>query len=379
MTMKIVIDASNIKAGGGVSHLVEVLNCLKSSPNNLEKIYVFAPNATLDLIDSKEFILKMSPSAINGSGIYRFLWQSFILSRIAKRLSCDVLFCPGGSYLGSFRPFVTMSRNLLPFSYREIKRYGFSFAAVKIIILRVVQGLSMKKASGVIFLNEFAKNAVMDKIGTLNNFTIIPHGLNKRFFVNPSFGVISDKPEKSEEFRICYVSSIEPYKHQWNLIEAISILRSEYKFNIKLDFAGPISKSAEKKFHSSLNRYDPFQQWITYHGPLRFSEIHNIYRKSDLGVFLSTCENMPNIVLEMLASGLPIISSHYGPMPEILLDSALYVDPLDVTDIVDNLLPVINDENMREVLAEKGCKTAKKFSWKECSSKSFKYLLSFVD
>ena len=37
-------------------------------------------------------------------------------------------------------------------------------------------------------------------------------------------------------------------------------------------------------------------------------------------IFASTCENMPNILIEGMSSGLPILCSNYLPMPEFLKD-----------------------------------------------------------
>ena len=53
----------------------------------------------------------------------RVLWQSTRLTPLARH-SVDVLFVPGGTYTGSYQPFVTMSRNLLPFDLSERKRYA---------------------------------------------------------------------------------------------------------------------------------------------------------------------------------------------------------------------------------------------------------------
>ena len=44
--------------------------------------------------------------------------KSQISSHIPNK--CDILFVPGGIYHGGFRPFVTMSQNLLPFEWHEI-------------------------------------------------------------------------------------------------------------------------------------------------------------------------------------------------------------------------------------------------------------------
>jgi glycosyltransferase involved in cell wall biosynthesis len=49
--------------------------------------------------------------------------------------------------------------------------------------------------------------------------------------------------------------------------------------------------------------------------------------KSDIFVFASSCENMPNTLIEGMAAGLKIACSSRGPMPEVLKDAGYYFDP----------------------------------------------------
>ena len=47
MMKQLGIDASNICDGGGLTHLVELLHAAKPATHGFEKIYVWAPSATL--------------------------------------------------------------------------------------------------------------------------------------------------------------------------------------------------------------------------------------------------------------------------------------------------------------------------------------------
>ena len=66
----------------------------------------------------------------------RTIWQIFKLSAEVKKEGCSILFVPGGSYAGTYLPVVTMSQNLLPFEINELKRFGFSFMTLKLLMLR---------------------------------------------------------------------------------------------------------------------------------------------------------------------------------------------------------------------------------------------------
>ena len=70
-------------------------------------------------------------------------------------------------------------------------------------------------------MTDHAKETIQNVIGNLNNKTIIiPHGLSKRFISAKKFFI---KKTIRKKIRILYVSHIEHYKHQWNVIEALEV------------------------------------------------------------------------------------------------------------------------------------------------------------
>ena len=124
-------------------------------------------------------------------------------------------------------------------------------------------------------------------------------------------------------YKILYVSIIDQYKHQWHVVNAVNILRKE-GYPICLDLVGPSYSPALRRLNSTIEKVDPLGQWVSYQNEIPSMNYIKRYANADLGLFASSCENMPNILLEMMASGLPIVSSDRGPMPDILLDGGLY-------------------------------------------------------
>ncbi len=115
----------------------------------------------------------------------RALWQSAKLGSLARR-SVDVLFVPSGTYTGSYRPFVTMSRNLLPFDLPERKRYARTRIGLRLRALGYSQTMAFRKAAGVIFLTETAKETVQARTGPLRaRVAVIPHGVAASVFRAP--------------------------------------------------------------------------------------------------------------------------------------------------------------------------------------------------
>ena len=136
--MNLGIDASNLRAGGGVTHLVELLRAAKPLAHGFSRVIVWGGQRTLSQIENRPWLVKCHQPLLDKSLPYRIFWQRFRFSRLARMAGSDVLLVPGGAYAGDFHPMVTMSRNMLPFEWRELRRYGWSLASFGILVFFVV-------------------------------------------------------------------------------------------------------------------------------------------------------------------------------------------------------------------------------------------------
>lgn len=369
------IDATNLRSGGGITHLIELLSAAQPEKQGVARVVVWGGADTLFKLPEQDWLEKVNPEALNRGLIRRTCWQRFSLSREAREGHCDVLFVPGGSYAGDFRPIVTMSRNLLPFEWSELLRYGWSFMTVKLLLLRLTQTRSYRVADGVIFLTEFARQTVLSVTQRYSGHAVtIPHGLNSRFQIAPKPQCQVERYTDSNPFRLLYVSIIDQYKHQWHVVEAAHILRGQ-GIPIVLDLVGPAYPPALTRFEAVVAKLDPERQWVHYHGVVPYESLHQIYASADLGVFASSCENMPNILLETMAAGLPIACSNRGPMPEVLGEAGLYFDPENPADIAKTLLEFISNPELRENKSKASAAAAKQFSWDRCAKETFSFLV----
>ena len=307
------IDATNLRGGGGITHLVELLTAVVPANHGITKIIIWGGEQTLYKLPRLAWLEKISPIALNKGLVARIMWQRFSLTRAARVALCDVLFVPGGSYAGEFKPIVTMSRNLLPFEWPELRRYGMRLMAFKLLILRYTQSRSYRGADGVIFLTEYAKHAVLKVTGPLAGKTVtIPHGMSPRFQLPPKEQRPIGAYNATKPFRLLYVSIVDQYKHQWHVIEAVHTLRAQ-GLPVVLELIGPAYSPALARLHAAITQFDPEKHWVRYHGAVPYEILNTFYAQADLGVFASSCENMPNILLETMASGLPVACSNRGP------------------------------------------------------------------
>jgi len=370
------IDASNIRGGGGVTHLSEILQVADPHKYNFHKVILWGGSETLSKIKDHSWLEKVIDPLLNKSLLHRTYWQKFRLSYLANKAGCDILFIPGGNFSGKFKPFVTMSQNLLPFEWKEIKRYKISRESLRLILLRILQSRTFLRADGTIFLTEFARTVVLEQYPIdLNKTVIINHGINKKFFIKPNLQKDISEFSDSRPLHILYISFIGEYKHQWNVVRGISLLKQK-GYPIELTLIGDIIESkAHKKFLKSLEECKISGLVVNHYQNFSYSEIKNFYRQSNIFVFASSCETFGQILTEAMASGLPIACSNMSAMPEILEDAGIYFDPLNYIDISNKLEKLILDHNLRNKLSNLAYENSKKFSWEKSSNATFEFII----
>ncbi|SCY90430.1 glycosyltransferase family 4 protein [Desulfoluna spongiiphila] len=369
------IDASNIRAGGGVTHLRELLNHSSPMDFGFEKVVIWSGSKTLDSLANYSWLEKRNESLLGKSLPYRIFWQQFILPKKLIEEKCSILFSPGG-----ILPFtvsvttISMSQNMLPFEKKERSRFKSKAQKLKFLILRFIQGYSFKNASGLIFLSEYAKKYIQNSLnGKLDQIRTIPHGVDKRFMKAPRDPKRIEDCSDADCFRLLYVSIIDVYKHQWKVVEAVALLR-KMGLPVAIDFVGPCNPEAMLIFEKSIKKHDEQQQFINYHGPVNFDQLEGYYQSADIFVFASSCENLPNILLEAMAAGLPIASSNTGPMPEVLCRFAEFFNPESAESISMAIKNLILSPELRKKNADSLYDKVQSYSWEKCANNTFDFL-----
>jgi glycosyltransferase involved in cell wall biosynthesis len=372
--IRLAIDASNIRVGGGVTHLVELLREADPTTHKFERIVVWACNTTLARIEDRPWLEKRNDPALEAHLLRRLAWQRWMLPKLLRETKADLLWVPGGSIVARFRPVVTMSRNMLPFEWRELSRFGFSLTTLKLAVLRWSQSRSFRRADGTIFLTRYAFDTVTKITGPLAGETsIIPHGVDTRFRMVPRRQRSASELTTADPLRVVYVSTIDEFKHQWHVVEAIGRLRQD-GIPIRLDLYGSARASTLPRLTEAMRNVDPNDKFIRYWGGVDYGEIHKCYAMADVCVFASSCENMPNILIESMAAGLPIACSDRGPMPEVLGNAGEYFDPEKPESIADAVRKLAESPELRAEKASAASAAASAFSWSRCARESFEFL-----
>lgn len=369
------IDASNLRGGGGLTHLTELLNAARPENHGIERVIVWGGKRTLDILPSRSWLTLAHEPQLDKGVLSRLWWQRTTLSRHA-RASCDLLFVPGGLYRGDFRPYVTMCRNLLPFQPSERGRYRLKLVRMRLALLERGQSQSFHRAAGVIFLGDAPRRIVEQRAGRITGaVAITPHGVSDVYRRPPASQRPLAEYSSGRPFRLLYVSIVDMYKHQWHVADAVVRLRTQ-GIPVVLDLVGPANPQALRLLREAVQRVDPGESVVRYHGEVPYADLPERYHAADAFVFASTCENFPNILVEAMASGLPIACSNRGVMPEVLGDAGVYFDPERPEEISRALAGLLQDRALRERTASAAFQRAAKLSWRRCADETFGFLSS---
>ncbi len=197
---------------------------------------------------------------------------------------------------------------------------------------------------------------------------IIPHGVDERF---RKINFIK-KDIKSSTIKCLYISNIARYKHQIEVVRAINIIREE-GIDIQLTLVGGGVGKAYEDLREEI-QFLSCSNFVFLKEFLDKTELPGQIEDSDIFIFASSCENMPNTLLEGMAAGAVIACSKSGPMPEVLEDGGVYFDPEIPESIANAIITLINDDDLRYKLAARAYVIAEKYSWARCAAETFEVI-----
>jgi glycosyltransferase involved in cell wall biosynthesis len=90
-----------------------------------------------------------------------------------------------------------------------------------------------------------------------------------------------------------------------------------------------------------------------------------LYQSADVALNPSRVDNMPNSILEALASGVPVVSTQVGGVPYMVDHgrTALLVPPQDPQTMAEAIARLLRDRELAHRLASAGLHAVQQFGW----------------
>jgi glycosyltransferase involved in cell wall biosynthesis len=165
---------------------------------------------------------------------------------------------------------------------------------------------------------------------------IIPNGVDSDFFVPAQ-----PKPAKKSAgvLRVLFVGRFQPQKNLAFLFREMARLSPD-TFELHLVGDGPDRQSLAR-----LAKQLGMASMVTWHGWLPRAAVRQAYQGADCLVNPSLYEGMPNVVLEAMACGLPVVASKVPGNEELVLDGETgFLFDLEAPNALMNRLKQLADD-----------------------------------
>ena len=164
----------------------------------------------------------------------------------------------------------------------------------------------------------------------------------------------------NHENYILFVGTLEPRKNVDGLIRAFDLLKKESGIRHRLYIVGMKGWMYEDIFRAYEK--SEFKKDIIFKGYVEEKELERLYQRASVFVYPSFYEGFGFPIVEAFCAGTPVVTSKTSSCGEIAGDSALLVDPKDHREIASSVKRLINDQDLRQELINKGIERAKEFT-----------------
>ena len=242
-------------------------------------------------------------------------------------------------------------------------------SAVKRTRNKAVASMMAKKVDKIIAVSTSIKDDVKKYLNVgEEKTTVIFSGLDNRFFEASEIpaGKVLGKYDITKKY-ILFLGTLEPSKNIARLLEAFAKFKISQKqknagkFEYQLVLAGKRGWLSQEyvQIIKDLN----LTKDVVFTGYVIGDELVPLFNAAEFFVMPSLYEGFGMTVLEAFATKTPAILSDVASLPEIAGDAALFINPLNTTELAEAIAKFATDSQLRESYIAKGLEQAKKFDW----------------
>lgn len=192
-------------------------------------------------------------------------------------------------------------------------------------------------------------------------FTIVPGAVDTARFAQGT-GDGLPKPHAGP-VRLFYHGRVDRRKGVLDFIDALALLREQgTPFAATISGIGPDVDASKAR----CEELGFSEKAIRFTGYAEYESVPDLYRKADVFVSPTYAEGFSNTILEAMAAGLAVVSTHSVGVSDCLRDeeNGLMVDPGDVPALANALTRIVEDEPLRLRLARDGLEECRRvYSW----------------
>ncbi len=187
--------------------------------------------------------------------------------------------------------------------------------------------------------------------------TVIPNGVDLNRF----------RPQvrkKKNIIKLLAIGRLIPRKGFQYIIEALPevINKSNKNFELQIIGSGPYQEDLHR-----LVKRNQIENKVKFLGLVEYDNLIKYYRNADILINSSYGEGMPLVVLEAMATGLPIIATRVPGNEELVKNNynGFIVRPKDSKELAHALIKMLNNDTLRERMSRNSLKIIKNYNWEK--------------
>jgi glycosyltransferase involved in cell wall biosynthesis len=221
-----------------------------------------------------------------------------------------------------------------------------------------LEGLVVPRFDGVICITNYTRKAVEHEVPKT---WVVPNA------VDPAFLALGEKRLSDSSARpstldsrlttpiILCVANVDQRKNQNAFIKALDPLTRSMNFEVRFFGSCPDDEYG-REFQMLVSK----RPWCHYAGMIGRGELRNQFTEADLLVLPTHEDNCPMAVLEAMASGVPVMASKVGGVPDLIdgTTTGLFCSPNEPESFRSGVTRLLKDPSLAEFLREAAYKEA---------------------
>jgi len=315
----------------------------------------------IHLISSSEIDIpgiEMHPTLIYSANPIQQLFNNMRIKRLIVKLDPEVIHLFGlfsVSSLGAMSLIGNMKNLVISVWGSDVKPGGSRETFKE----RVIKKYLLNRGDCLVAISEYLAHEVRRYLNRPRDIEVVPWGVDLDMF-RPV-----DRKGNSKVVRVGFAKRLHQLSGPDILLKALQYARNKCKKKLLLKIAGDGPMEAQLKQEAIQMGLADSIEWVGWLG--RAEELRDFYHSIDLFVMPSRRESFGVSAVEASASGLPVIASKFGGIPEIVIhgETGFLVDPEDIHGFGEAIVTLGEDGDLRRQMGAKArARAVERFDWR---------------
>ncbi len=305
------------------------------------------------------------------SNLAKVWFEQVVFPRLCRQLQADVAHVPyWGSPLRPSVPTVVSILDLIPMLLPEYR------GGPLVRLYTSLAAAAAPNAAQVITISQASQRDMVTHLGlSLGRVHVTYLAADEHFTAQPDAAgdaALRQSHLDLPQDYVLYLGGLDARKNIETLLQVCGWLQLAFGDSYPLVIAGRLPDRHNRFFRDPrvIARMLQVEDVVRCIGPVAEQHKPALYRNARAFVYPSRYEGFGLPALEALACGVPVVGSEASSIPEVVGDAGILVAPDDARQMAGGLIAILNDDKLRQELAQRAVAQAARFSWEQCAQQT---------